>query len=87
MSLYNLRDQYIDDVLEAQQRELEELRKDPDEREEEEIKNQYREPERYTIKETLLIMGGAVGSGLLIASIFIGTMFLFLLFATQVWMK
>jgi hypothetical protein len=32
-------------------------------------------------------MGGAVGSGLLIASIFIGAMFLFLLFATQVWMK
>ena len=53
----------------------------------EDIKNQYRDPERYTIKETLLIMGGAVGSGLLIASIFIGAMFLFLLFATQVWMK
>ena len=87
MSLYSHRDQYIDDVLEAQQRELEELRKDPEEREEEERRNQYREPERYTTKETLLIMGGAVGSGLLIACIFIGAMLLFLLFATQVWLK
>lgn len=87
MSLYSHRDQYIDDVLEAQQRELEELRKDPEEREEEEIRGQHREPERYTTKETLLIMGGAVGSGLLIASIFIIAMLLFLLFCTLIWLK
>ena len=87
MNLYNHRDQYIDDVLDAQQREFEELRKDPEEREEEEIRNQYREPERYTTKETLLIMGGAVGSGLLIAGAFILAMLAFLLFCTQVWLK
>ena len=87
MNIYSYRDHYIDDVLEAQQRELEELRKDPEEREEEEIRNRYREPERYTLKETLLIAGGAVGSGLVIAGIFLLAMFLFLLFCTQVWLK
>lgn len=87
MNIYSHRDQYIDDVLAAQQRELEELRKEPEEREEEEVRNQYQEPMRYTLKETLLIMGGAVGSGLLIASVFIVVLLLFLLFATQVWLK
>ena len=87
MNIYSHRDHYIDDVLEAQQRELEELRKDPEEREEEEVRNCYREPERYTLKETLLIVGGAVGSGLVIAGIFLLAMFLFLLFCTQIWLK
>ena len=87
MNLYSHRDQYIDDILDAQERELEELRKDPEEREDEEIRNRYHQPERYTTKETLLFLGGALGSGLLIAGIFIVLGFLFILFCTQIWLK
>lgn len=90
MNIYSHRDQYIDEVLEAQQRELEELRKTPEEREEEEearAASRNEEPIKYTFKETLLIVGGAVASGLLIAGILLLGIFLFILFCTQVWLK
>ena len=89
MSIYSNRDRYIDEILEAQKRELEELRKEPeDQRDNPEYIPRFEpEPPKYTRKETLLIIGGAVGSGLLIASVFIVAMFLFILFCTEIWLK
>ena len=89
MSIYSNRDRYIDEMLEAQQRELEELRKEPEDQRENPEYIPLFEPEtqRYTAKETLYIIWGAVGSGLLIAGIFIVGAFLFLLFCTQIWLK
>lgn len=89
MSIYSNRDRYIDEILEAQKRELEELRKEPEDQKDnpDYIPRFEPEPPKYTLKETLLIVGGAVGSGLLIAGIFIFAMFIFLLFCTQIWLK
>lgn len=89
MSIYSNRDRYIDEMLEAQQRELEELRKEPEDQKDnpDYIPRFEPEPQRYTAKETLYIIWGAVGSGLLIAGIFIVGAFLFLLFCTQIWLK
>lgn len=89
MNIYSNRDKYIDEILEAQKHELEELRKEPeDQRDNPEYIPRFEpEPPKYTAKETLLIVGGAVGSGLLIAGIFIVAMFLFILFCTQIWFK
>ena len=89
MNIYGNRDRYIDEILEAQQRELEELRKEPEDQKDnpDYIPRFEPEPEKYTAKETLLLVGGAVGSGLLIAGIFLLAGFLFILFCTQVWWK
>lgn len=89
MNIYSNRDRYIDEMLEAQKRELEELRKEPeDQRENPDYIPRFEpEPERYTLKESLYMIGGAVGSGLLIAGIFLVGAFLFLLFCTQIWFK
>lgn len=89
MNIYSNRDRYIDEMLEAQKRELEELRKEPEDQKEnpEYVPRFEPEPERYTVKETLYIVKGAIGSALLIAGIFIVAAFLFLLFCTQFWLK
>lgn len=89
MSLYSNRDQYIEEVLEAQKRELEKLRKEPEDQKDnpDYIPRFEPEPPKYTKKETLYIIAGAVGSGLLIAGVFILVIFLFILFCTQVWFK
>ena len=89
MNIYSNRDRYIDEMLEAQQRELEELRKEPEDQKDnpDYIPRFEPEPQKYTAKETFYIVAGAVGSGLLIAGLFIVVAFLFLLFCTQIWLK
>lgn len=89
MNIYSNRDRYIDEMLEAQKRELEELRKEPeDQRENPDYIPRFEpEPQRYTAEEIRYMVGGAVGSGLLIAGIFLVAAFLFLLFCTQIWFK
>lgn len=89
MNIYSNRDRYIDEILEAQKRELEELRKEPEDQKDnpDYVPRFEPEPQKYTAKETLYIIGGAVGSGLLIAGVFIVAMFLFILFCTQVWFQ
>ena len=71
MNIYGNRDRYIEDLLEAQQRELEELRKEPeDQRDNPEYVPRFEpEPERYTKQETFAMIRGALKSGLLIAGV------------------
>lgn len=89
MNIYGNRDRYIEDLLEAQKRELEELRKEPEDQKDnpEYVPRFEPEPERYTAQETFAMIRGAVKSGLLIAGVYILAMFLFILFCTQVWFK
>lgn len=88
MSFFDARDRYVDELLAAQQRELEELRKEPQERQENPDYKQRAEmmQEELSFKEKLSLMGGAVAAGLVIAGIFIVAAFLFLLFCTKVWL-
>ncbi len=84
---YSAQDQYIDQVLEAQQKELAELRKEP--------KDQVDSPdyvqraqiaeEELTFSEKLHLIGGAIGAGLVIAAIFVIAFAIFILFCTNVW--
>lgn len=84
---YSAQDQYIDQVLEAQKKELEELRKEP--------KDQVDSPdyvqraqiaeEELSFSEKLHLIGGAVGAGLVIVAIFLVVFALFILFCTNVW--
>ena len=89
MNIYSNRDRYIDEMLEAQKRELEELRKEPEDQKDnpDYIPRFEPEPQKYTAKETLYIIGGALRSALLIAGVFLVAAFLFLLFCTQIWLK
>ena len=84
---YSAQDQYIDQVLEAQKRELEELRKEP--------KDQVDSPdyvqraqiaeEELSFKEKLHLIGGAVAAGFVIVAIFLAAFALLILFCTNVW--
>lgn len=89
MNIYSNRNRYIDEILEAQKRELEELRKEPEDQKDnpDYVPRFEPEPQKYTTKETLYMIGGAVASGLLIAGVFIVAGFLFILFCTQIWFK
>lgn len=87
MHLFSSRDQYIEELLDAQERELAELQKDPEEQREnlDEQRQQQMQME-LSVGERLRIIWGAVAAGLLVAGIFIVLFFLFLLFCTKVWM-
>ena len=89
MNLYSNRDRYIDEILEAQQRELEELRKEPEDQKDNSdyVPRFEPEPERFTKEETKYIIRGALGSALLIAGVFIFGAFLFILFCSHIWLK
>ncbi len=86
-SIYSTRDRYIDEVLEAQQRELAELRKEP--------KDQIDSPdyvqraqiaeEELSFSEKAHLIGGAVAAGLVIVAIFLIVFALLILFCTNVW--
>ncbi len=81
------RDQYVDEILEAGRRELEELRLEPDERKaRQERESRKQAQEQISAADRLHAILGAVMAGLIIAGIFILGMFLFLLFATRVWL-
>lgn len=88
MSLYNARDRYIEELLEAQKRELEELRKEPEEQQENPNYQKRAElmQEELSFREKLSLMGGAVAAGLVVAGIFIVAAFFFILFCTKVWL-
>ncbi len=88
MSFFNARDRYVDELLAAQQRELEELRKEPEEQLDSPDYKQRAEmmQEELSLKEKLSLMGGAVAAGLVIAGVFIVALFIFLLFCTKVWL-
>ena len=87
MHLFSSRDQVIEELLDAQERELAELQKDPEEQREnlDEQRQQQMQME-LSVGERLRIIWGAVAAGLLVAGIFIVLFFLFLLFCTKVWM-
>ena len=89
MNIYSNRDRYIDEMLEAQKRELEELRKEPEDQKEnpDYIPRFEPEPPSYTAEERKYIIRGALGSSLLIAGVYIVAIFLFILFCTQIWFK
>ena len=84
---YSAQDQYIDQVLEAQQTELAELRKEP--------KDQVDSPdyvqraqiaeEELSFSDKLRLIGGAIGAGLVVVAIFLIAFALFILFCTNVW--
>ena len=88
MSFFNARNRYVDELLAAQQRELEELRKEPEEQQENPNYKQRAEmmQEELSFRDKLSLMGGAVAAGLLVAGVFIVAAFLFLLFCTKVWL-
>lgn len=86
-SIFHSSDQYIDEILAVQERQLEELQKDPETREQEELMEKRKEmlQSELTPGEKAGIVGGAVAAGLVVAGIFVLVMFLFLLFCTKVW--
>lgn len=87
LSLFYSRDRYIEELLEVQERELKELQKEPDDRQEnlDEARRAYMAQDELSFKERLSLIAGAVGAGLFIAGIFIFAMFLFILFCINVW--
>ena len=84
MSFFDGRDQYVDEMLEAGRRELEELQLEPEERKDRQERIQNKP--QMSFGERFHALLGAVMAGLVIAGIFILAMFLFLLFATKVWL-
>lgn len=84
---FNSKDRYVDELLANQEKELAELRKEPKEREREQQESLYNQEEQLTKQETRRMMVSATAAGLVIGMIFIGAMFLFLLFCTNVWFK
>ena len=84
---YSAQDQYVDEVLAAKERELEELRKEPKDQVESpdyEQRAQVAE-EELSFSEKLHLIGGAVGAGLVVALIFLIAFALFILFCINVW--
>lgn len=87
MSFFDGRDQYVDEMLEAGRRELEELQLEPEERKDRlERQERIQNKPQMSFGERFHALLGAVMAGLVIAGIFILAMFLFLLFATKVWL-
>lgn len=84
---FNSKDRYVDELLANQERELAELRKEPEEREREQQENLYKQEEQLTKQETRKMMVSATLAGLAIGIIFIGAMFLFIMFCINVWFK
>ncbi len=87
MSLFSSRDQYIEELLDAQERELAELRKEPEEQSENlDAQRQQQMQNDLTFGERLRLIWGATAAGLLVAGVFIAIFFLVLLFCTKVWL-
>lgn len=82
---FNSKDRYIEELLANQEKELAELRKEPEEREKEQQENPYVQEEPLTKQETRRMIISATAAGLVIGLIFIGAMFLFLMFCINVW--
>ncbi len=82
---FNSKDRYVEELLANQEKELAELRKEPEEREKEQQENPYLPEETLTKQETRRMIVSATAAGLVIGFIFIGVMFLFLMFCINVW--
>ena len=84
---YSAQDQYIDQVLEAQRKELQELRKEPTEQVDspDYVQRAQIAEEELSFSEKLHLIGGAIGAGLAVAAIFLVAFALFILFCTKVW--
>ena len=85
--IFRAQDSYVDEILAAQERQLEELQKDPETRTQEELMEKRREMMKQEIPlgDRIRIAGGAVAAGLVVAGIFVLVFFLFLLLCTKVW--
>ncbi len=86
-SVFRAQEQYIDELLSAQERELAELRKEPEEQVE---SPDYRKRaqiarEELTFGEKLQLIGGAVGAGLVVVGVFLAVFALLILFCIYVW--
>ncbi len=86
-NIFHAQDRYVDEVLAAQERQLQELKKDPETRAQEELMEKRKEMLRQELSagEKAGLVGGAVAAGLIVAGIFVLAMFLFLLFCTKIW--
>lgn len=86
-SVFRAQEQYIDELLEAQERELQELRKEPEDQVEhpDYQKRAQIAQEELSITEKFQLIGGAVGAGLLIVVIILAVFALLILFCTHVW--
>lgn len=84
---YSAQDQYIDQVLEAQRKELEELRKEPTEQVDspDYVRRAQIAEEELAFSEKLRLIGGAIGAGLVVVAIFLIAFALLILFCTKVW--
>ncbi len=84
---YSAQDQYIDQVLEAQRKELEELRKEPTEQVDlpDYVQRAQIAEEELSLSEKLRLIGGAIGAGLVVVAIFLIAFALFILFCIKVW--
>lgn len=84
---YSAQDQYIDQVLEAQKKELEELRKEPTEQVDspDYVQRAQIAEEELSFSEKLHLIGGAVCAGLVVVAIFLIVFALLILFCTNVW--
>lgn len=85
--IFHAQDRYVDEILAAQERELADLRKDPETRAQEELMEKRKELMNQEISagERWTMVGGAVAAGLVVAGIFVLVFFLFLLLCTKVW--
>lgn len=79
------KDRYVDELLANQEKELAELRKEPAEREKEHQQELYQQEEMLTKQETRRMIVSATAAGLVIGFVFLGIMFLFLMFCINVW--
>ena len=86
-SVFRAQEQYIDELLDAQERELAELRKEPEEQAEhpDYQKRAQIAREELTFREKLQLIGGAVGAGLVIVAVFLIAFALLILFCIHVW--
>ena len=87
LNIFHAQDRYVDEILAAQERQLEELQKDPETRAQEELLEKRKEMlnQELSASEKAGLVGGAVAAGLIVAGIFVLVMFLFLLFCTKIW--
>lgn len=81
---FNSKDRYIEELLENQEKELKELRKEPEE-ENERKADPYMQENPLSKKETTRLLGSALAGALLVGAAFMGVLFLFLLFCVNVW--
>ncbi|MBQ7920307.1 MAG: hypothetical protein IJ324_10260 [Lachnospiraceae bacterium] len=85
-NIFHAQDRYVDEILAAQERQLEDLQKDPETRAQEELMEKRKEMlnQELSAGERWSMVGGAVAAGLVVAGIFVLVFFLFLLFCTKV---